>query len=877
MRPKIFVVLSVFAGFIIGGFVVTRYFDIDLSRFRAADKVARPGFVYAQGSQLMLGGQPYFAKGLNVFNSFRYVSRFFTENPNFEVYTPAKFWQEFDDTKIDQEFQYYRNVLDINTVRLFTPSLRRWANEVQYHGWTPWYLDDGSINPIMRDRLLRFIDIADRNGIKVYITLLLHASAIDWECRVSGTWQDCLNQSTGVNTLGSITNGADVRLIEPGGIKEQKYFKYLESLLPYLKDRPGVFGYEVDNETLLNWPFNGLGVSPRRDWYQDNVGSFLFRIVRKIRTLDADHLIGQGEVTGYDTTQQGWWAFPSPEFGLLNDIHNLNNSQLYTTESFVDFLSPHFYNFSMADGADPTAAISTIRARTGKPVILGEFGYDTEDNDPLSAPVHNISRKTYLDKILAMRSSGMVNGYLLWAPMPAVDLPPGGFSKVTVGNGTPALRLSGPPVRTIVGLDFSFTLLSYDASGPFKLRPLPEMQAFIGNKSAQFVSQVVPTTMVAGQTYNASLVFRNNGSVPWLKIGSPGDYGYAYRIKSQNPTDNTIWGINFVPIPRTPIAPGETVTLNFTVTAPSVPGTYNFQWQMNQGLVGWFGDPTPNIAIQVTAGTSPTPTPTISATPTPTPGSLPTFLIDGVLISTRRQLEAFSFTGSGFTPNGSVERWVRMAGTNNNVRLSPNYVVSAQGTVAWSYTAGCTTPPSTSILWLIDVSTGKKSAEVAEIVNQHPNCVQATQTPTPTGGVTPGQYGLREGDLVSAANSADPDIYIINQNGFKRLFLNPVIFSFYGHLGGFQNVKTISSSTRDAFKTSLYFKNCETNDPKVYAVQVTGEDTGVLHWLNLSQEQALQQDPFFNQKIFCINNNEYAWYPKGSEYTSLTQVPEYRR
>src|SRR4030042_4196617 len=47
--------------------------------------------------------------------------------------------------------------------------------------------------------------------------------------------------------------------------------------------------------------------------------------------------------------------------------------------------------------------------------------------------------------------------------------------------------------------------------------------------------------------------------------------------------------------------------------------------------------------------------------------------------------------------------------------------------------------------------------------------------------------GLHEGDLISAAGSDDPDIYIINEQSFKRLFLNPVIFGFYGHLGGVPN------------------------------------------------------------------------------------------
>jgi len=141
----------------------------------------------------------------------------------------------------------------------------------------------------------------------------------------------------------------------------------------------------------------------------------------------------------------------------------------------------------------------------------------------------------------------------------------------------------------------------------------------------------------------------------------------------------------------------------------------------------------------------------------------------------------------------------------------------------------------------------------------------------------PSDFGLKEGDTVSAAGSDDPDVYIVNDAGYKRLFLNPVIFNMYGHLGGFANVKTISAATRDAFPTSGLFRNCETNDQKVYGVQTTGEDTGMLHWVNTSGSQAVADDPNFFQKVFCINTNEFNWYSKGSDYTSVNQVPNYAR
>lgn len=160
----------------------------------------------------------------------------------------------------------------------------------------------------------------------------------------------------------------------------------------------------------------------------------------------------------------------------------------------------------------------------------------------------------------------------------------------------------------------------------------------------------------------------------------------------------------------------------------------------------------------------------------------------------------------------------------------------------------------------------------------------ATPTPTPTQTPTPSpsggslaQYNLREGDTISAKGSADPDIYIVNEWGYKRLFLNPIIFNFYGHLGGFSKVKSVSPAARNAFPTSGLFRNCETLDPKVYGVEVTGEDSGILHWINTSGAQAVQDDSEFFKKVFCINSNEFNWYTQGSTYTSVNQVPSYSR
>src|SRR3989344_1723449 len=150
-------------------------------------------------------------------------------------------------------------------------------------------------------------------------------------------------------------------------------------------------------------------------------------------------------------------------------------------------------------------------------------------------------------------------------------------------------------------------------------------------------------------------------------------------------------------------------------------------------------------------------------------------------------------------------------------------------------------------------------------------------TPTSLGFTSLSALGLSEGNTISAINSDDPDIYIVNDWGYKRLFLNPAIFNFYGHLGGFAKVKNIPSSTKAVLVTSGLFRNCETDDSKVYGLETTGEDTGMLHWINTSGTQSVADNPDFFKKVFCVNTKEFNWYSKGSDYTSVSQVPDYSR
>jgi hypothetical protein len=141
-------------------------------------------------------------------------------------------------------------------------------------------------------------------------------------------------------------------------------------------------------------------------------------------------------------------------------------------------------------------------------------------------------------------------------------------------------------------LGTTYTSRNWDGSIPNMNCP---NDCSVSANNAQYVSQSIPTTMVAGRTYTVSVTMRNRGSTTWTPAGN-------YNLGSQNPQDTTLWGPNRVNLDSgdyiEPID-SDTKTFTFTVTAPSTPGTYNFQRRMVQDGVEWFGENTPNVAVQV--------------------------------------------------------------------------------------------------------------------------------------------------------------------------------------------------------------------------------------------------------------------------------------
>jgi hypothetical protein len=146
----------------------------------------------------------------------------------------------------------------------------------------------------------------------------------------------------------------------------------------------------------------------------------------------------------------------------------------------------------------------------------------------------------------------------------------------------------------------------FTATPPFRFRMLSQTYGTFGEETpdaaivvstaAEFVSQQVPAIVPAGGTIQVSETFKNTGPIAWL----PTD-GY---VLGPVPSSDATWGVESVALPAA-VDPGGTVTFEFGVVAPAVPGTYNFQWQLNLPAGVPYGFASPPTSVQVVAAGPP--------------------------------------------------------------------------------------------------------------------------------------------------------------------------------------------------------------------------------------------------------------------------------
>ena len=109
-----------------------------------------------------------------------------------------------------------------------------------------------------------------------------------------------------------------------------------------------------------------------------------------------------------------------------------------------------------------------------------------------------------------------------------------------------------------------------------------------GKYSGEYVSDTIPTTMLAGHTYNVSITLRNRG-VCWMNA-------YNFKLGAESGTapftGTTRWDVSGT------VRPGGTTTFSFSLTAPAAGGTYTPKWRMVRESYEWFG-PSVSKTIQV--------------------------------------------------------------------------------------------------------------------------------------------------------------------------------------------------------------------------------------------------------------------------------------
>ncbi len=111
--------------------------------------------------------------------------------------------------------------------------------------------------------------------------------------------------------------------------------------------------------------------------------------------------------------------------------------------------------------------------------------------------------------------------------------------------------------------------------------------------NSRFLKQSIPSTMAAGEKYQAVITFMNNGTTIWL----PKEYTLQ-MLNSDGSTTNGWWGVTEMDL-KVGVAAGQSISFEIPLIAPSNQGTYVIQTQMKHNG-NYFGET--STAVQVIVG-----------------------------------------------------------------------------------------------------------------------------------------------------------------------------------------------------------------------------------------------------------------------------------
>jgi hypothetical protein len=371
-----------------------------------------------------------------------------------------------------------------------------------------------------------------------------------------------------------------------------------------------------------------------------------------------------------------------------------------------------------------------------------------------------------------------------------------------------------------------------------------------GALNSQFVSQTVPTAVQPGQAFTSNLKFLNTGTQTWS--------GSAYYFGSQNPPLNQTWGGNGVSLLGFSAAPGEVLDVTFTATAPTTPGTYNFQWQMYQnGGVGFFGQMSTNVAIQVgSSGTdnaafvSQSVTQNMSASQT------------SAVSVTMRNTGTTTWTAGNYYLGSQNPQGNSMWGLNR-VNLATSVAPSAQVTFSFNITA-----PAAQGTYNFQWQVAKDSLGNFGALSSNAAILVYSNTADTDSDCIPDAVELSEG-----TNPLVKDNDIFNN---ARLFAMQQYRDYLGREGDsggiayWTNLITSGQQTRaqviDSFFNSPEFQAVTPIARLYFAYFLRIPDyAGLLYWVNLSRNgmsldsisEAFAQSPEFITRYGSLNNADF--------------------
>ena len=115
--------------------------------------------------------------------------------------------------------------------------------------------------------------------------------------------------------------------------------------------------------------------------------------------------------------------------------------------------------------------------------------------------------------------------------------------------------------------------------------------AYIDDGQVSFAS-TVPASVAPGESLSLTVEIDNTGSTTF-------DPGLGYRLGTQSPADNTVWGSARFEL-TAPVDPGRVSTQTVTVRAP-LQGSAPLQLQLLRESGQWFGRPTQATEVSVAA------------------------------------------------------------------------------------------------------------------------------------------------------------------------------------------------------------------------------------------------------------------------------------